>query len=714
MNNLRTYALSVVLGATLTAAFPDSSRAQATGPQAAAEDSGPGSLAEIVVTATRREEAIKDIPISITSISGADLESRGAANLADFILEVPGVMLVNRGAGANEITIRGLNANATEIGSYQSTTVGYYLDDMPLSENPQGASDVPLFDLQRVEVLRGPQGTLFGEGAPGGVIRYITNQPKLDAFEGAVALQGFDYKGGAASYNGNIMVNVPVVNDKLAVRLVAGYRNDGGFFDDLVGPTLGTTIKNANSSNTTNVRFITKWQAAENFDANFTFVRQKQNAAESNQGVSASGVKMAGIENNSWIEWNLYNVTLNWHLPSVALTSSSNYLDQKDFVFFALPAGLPYVQTQTQDETIHNFIQEFRAVSQAKGPLRWVLGAFYKDRGRNTGLPLNLVDTSGATPDLPFFTIDDVRNDKEYAGYGEVEFDASKRVTFVAGGRWTHQEISYTTSQVDQADFIFGFPTYTDTGSTSYSIFTPKGSVIFHLNDDWNLYATVAKGFRGPGVKNFYTGGTSTYGAETVVTDEVGVKATLLDKRLYLAAAVYYNDWTDMQVPLSFDAPWMQEITNAGKARTAGVEFEARYAVTEHWEVGGSGAYAESKILEYAADPALEGNQIGRDPKWTGSVFVDARYPVGDGFRLHGRSDYTYIGTRYDDIFNTQPALEPYGLLNARIGVDKDGWEVYLFGRNLTNKFATFTGNPSIGYSVLSPQVIGVGASMHF
>src|ERR1700675_2631122 len=142
-----------------------------------------GALAEIVVTATRREELIKDIPFSVTAFTGAELEDRAALNLSDFIQQVPGVMLVNRGAGANEITIRGLNANATQISSYQTTTVGYYLNDMPLSENPKADGDVPLFDLQRVEVLRGPQGTLFGEGAPGGVIRYITNQPNLGKFE---------------------------------------------------------------------------------------------------------------------------------------------------------------------------------------------------------------------------------------------------------------------------------------------------------------------------------------------------------------------------------------------------------------------------------------------------------------------------------------------------------------------------------------------------
>jgi iron complex outermembrane recepter protein len=688
--------------------------AQTTTSSVSEEQSASG-LAEILVTATRREELIKDIPFSVTAISGADLEERAALNLADFIQQVPGVMLVNRGAGANEITIRGLNANATQISSYQTTTVGYYLNDMPLSENPQAAGDIPLFDLQRVEVLRGPQGTLFGEGAPGGVIRYITNQPNLTRFEGAVAGQAFDYDHGASSYNGNLMLNAPLIDGKLAVRLVADYRNDGGFFDDYLGPTLSTVKRNANSSDTADVRLLVKWQPTDQFDGTFSFLHQKQNAGESNQSVMPNGQKMPGLENTDWVEWSLYNLTLNWKLPGVTLLSSSNFLTQKDFVFFALPAPAPFVQTQAQDEHIHNFIQEVRAISDSNDPLRWVLGAFYKDRHRDTALPLNLTDLSGASPDLPFFTIDDLRNDKEYAVYGEATYDFSKQFSVVLGGRYTHQKISYTTAQVDLADFIFGFPTFTDIGDTSYSIFTPKGSLLFHPNEDWTVYATIAKGFRGPGVKNFYTGGGSTYGAETVLTYEVGAKSDLFDKRLFVDFALYYNDWTNMQIPLTFGAPWESEITNAGKARTEGVEMEARLAINANWRVGMSGAWAASKVLKYDVDPGAVGNQIGRDPKWTGSLYADADYPLAGLWKAVGHADYTYIGARYDDIFNTPPQLSSYGIYNAKLGVARESLELYVFGRNLANKFATYTGSVANGgYSILAPRALGVGAAYRF
>ena len=692
----------------------DLANAQATA-SAVSEEQSAAALNEIVVTATRREELIKDIPFSVTAITGADLEERAALNLADFIQQVPGVMLVNRGAGANEITIRGLNANATQISSYQTTTVGYYLNDMPLSENPQAAGDVPLFDLQRVEVLRGPQGTLFGEGAPGGVIRYITNQPNLTKFEGAVAGQAFDYDHGASSYNGNLMLNAPLIDDKLAIRLVADYRNDGGFFDDYLGPTLTTVKKNANSSNTADVRLLVKWQPTDEFGGTFSFVHQKQNAGESNQSVMPNGQKMPGLENTDWVEWSLYNLTFDWKLPGVNLLSSSNFLTQKDFVFFALPAPAPFVQTQAQDEHIHNFIQEVRAVSDSNAPLRWVVGAFYKDRHRDTALPLNLLDLSGETPTLPFFTIDDVRNDKEYALYGEATYDFNKLFSVVLGGRYTHQTISYTTAQVDLAEFIFGFPTYTDIGDTSYSIFTPKGSLLFHPNDDWTVYATIAQGFRGPGVKNFYTGGESTYGAETVLTYEIGAKTELLDKRLFVDFAVYYNDWTNMQIPLTFGAPWQSEITNAGKARTEGVEMESRFAINANWQVGVSGAWAASKVLKYDVDPGAVGNQIGRDPKWTGSAYVNADFPMAGLWKAVGHADYTYIGARYDDIFNTPPQLSSYGIYNAKLGVARESLELYVFGRNLANKFATYTGSVANGgYSILAPRALGVGASYSF
>jgi iron complex outermembrane receptor protein len=711
----QSHVLAAAIAAALFALASAAAEAQTAASQPAGSDeSGRASLGEIVVTATRREESIKDIPISVTAISGVELESRSIQNLADFVEEVPGVMIVNRGAGANEITIRGLNANATFVSSYQATTVGYYLNDMPLSENPQGAGDVPFFDLQRVEVLRGPQGTLFGEGAPGGVIRYLVNQPNLNKFEGAVNAQGFHYTGGDSSYSGNMMLNAPIVDGKLAARLVASYRNDGGFVDVQVGPNLATTLKNDNSSTTTDVRLLLKWQATEHLDANVSVITQKQNAKESDQAVLATGIKQSGLENYDWVKYYLANITLNWHLPSATVTSSSNYINSSAFVFYASPAGPNAAATQAQPESIRNYIQEFRAVSEAKGPYRWVLGAFYKSRRRDTSLPLNIVDVTGATPPFELFTIDDVRSDKEYAGYGELEYDVSKRVTLVAGGRWTHQESDFTTAQVDLASFIFGFPTYTDVGSTNYSIFTPKVSALFHLTDDTTVYGTIAKGFRGPGVKNFYTGGASAYGAETVLSYELGAKASLFNKRAFVAAAVYYNDWTNMQVPINLGAPWQSEITNAGKARTEGVELEARFAATQQLDIGGSAAFAESKLLQYVALPGIAGNQIGRDPKWTGSLFLDAHFPVGNGFRFRGRADYLYIGARYDDLFNTEPELSTYRIVNARLGVEKDRWEVYMFGRNLANQFATYTGTAQYGYSILAPRAVGLGATTHF
>lgn len=690
----------------------------ATAGNSQAEEAAPADdqLAEVVVTATRREALIQDVPVSITAVSGDELKSRVALNLTDFMQSVPGVQLVNRGPNATEITIRGIASSGTLVPSYQKTTVGYYLNDMPLSENPQAAADIALFDLQRVEILRGPQGTLFGEGAPGGVVRTLVNMPNLDKFEAGASGQTFSYSGGDDSYNVNALVNLPVAPGKFALRLVGGYREDGGFIDDLVGPTLTEVVKDANSSHTSNVRILGKWQASEHLDASFSFIRSRTVRDESNSGVRINGVKRAGLMNEGSGEYNVSNITLNYQLPSATLTSSTNYLDIDSVVFFALPAGGGFVQTQLDHTTVKSWVQELRLVSNGTGPFRWVTGAFYKHQKRETGLPLDVYDSSTEPPTLvfPLFTIFNRRQFDQYAVYGEVEYDFSDRMTLVAGARETREKLDYTTEQHDLAGFFFPDPDTIDSGRETYNAFSPKVSLLFKLDEDRTLYATVAKGFRGPGVKNFYTGGSSTFGAETVLSYEAGFKAFMLDKRIFFTAAAYYNDWRDIQVPLNFGAPWMSEITNAGKAKTRGIEFELRAKIGSAWQLGGTAAFADSELQRYAVSPDLEGNDLGNAPKFSGSFFVDGHWALSNQLGLGARADYTYTGSRYDDIFNSAPKLESYGNLNARIGVDAQNWGVYLFGHNLTDKFAVYTGNTGSGFSVLAPRAVGVGFDVRF
>lgn len=716
MSRLSRNTASLAMLSVLSAAWAGSAGAEsatATSSVTPDDEAGPVRLEAVVVTATRREQQLTAIPASVSAISGEDLASRASVALKDFIMTVPGVTLVNRGPNGGEITIRGLAASATFVSSIQKTTVGYYVNDVPLSDNPQAAVEVALFDMKAVEISRGPQGTLFGEGAPGGIVRYLTNTPDLDRFEGAVAGQGYSYTGGGDSYILNGMVNLPVSEGKFALRLVGSYRDDGGYVDSLVGPTLTEVDENSNASTNASFRAAARWQATEKLQADFLVMHSDGDSGDGGGSVRPGYIKRSGLPSFSSLEYFLYNLTLTYDAGPAVLTSSTNYVDSTGHVFFALPVGGGNVQTQDEHSTIHNFVQEFRAVSRSEGALRWVAGAFYKDQGRRVGLPLNAVNLNPPESTFELFTIFNERNYRQYAIYGELEYDLSPRFTVVAGARQTWEKLDYLTDQVDLAGFFF--PTIVDTGETSYDAFSPKLSLMFRADEDHTLYATVAKGFRGPGVKNFYTGGSSTFGAETVLTYEVGGKAYFLDKRLFLAAAAYYNDWTDMQIPLNFGPPWASEITNAGKAVTKGAELEANFAASENWRVGGTLSYIRTELKEYAVAPSAEGNELGHVPDLTFSVYVDGRFPFGGDKAVRVRADYMHAADAYEDIFNgPTPDLEAYQLLNARIGLEGPTWDVYLFGRNLTDDFITYAGRASQGFSVYGPRSVGIGAGMRF
>lgn len=672
------------------------------------------SIEEVLVTATRREKEVVDIPISVSAMSGRELEARSAVGLRDFIQSVPGVALESNSASGNQVTIRGIAASATGVSALQKTTVGYYVNDVPVSDNPQATGEVALFDMRSVEISRGPQGTLFGEGAPGGVIRYLTNKPNLEGFEARVAGQYFEQKDGGSGHMLNGMLNLANSEGTFAARLVASRRDDDGWVDALIGPTLSELVEDANASENTTTRVSLLWQISNKLTVEAMWMSGDTEQEDGSSRVQEETLtRPSPIPNFSESDYDLYNLTFTWDLPWAAFTSSSNFLDQSGFIFFTFPS-VPNVQAQEDTSSIENFVQEFRLVSTGDGPLRWVAGAFYKDQEREVSLPLNIIDISQDPWSVnTFFFINNVREYQQWAGFGEVEWDATDRFTLTLGARYTNEELDYVT---DQEDFVgFFFPTFRDVGEDSYSDFTPKLSAMFEIREDSNIYATIVKGFRGPGVKNFYTGGESTFDAESVWSYEIGFKSYANDRAWYFAAAAYYNDWTDLQIPTQlFAAPWNVEITN-GEAESRGFEFEANAILNDNWRVGGTYSYVDTELLEYSTNPNFEGNQLLRIPEHTWSLFADARYPIGGGRNAYFRADYVNVGESFSEISNAPGSeLDGYGLLNVRLGVNDADWEVFLFSRNLTDEFIAYSGNQSTGYTAYGPRMIGIGGSFEF
>jgi len=400
----------------------------------------------VVVTATRREAETLDLPLSITALGGEELVQTAKDDLADYIREVPGITFRQQSAGLNQISIRGVSGGG---GQRAKAPISFYIDDVPVVSTPGAAPDVKTFDINRVEVLRGPQGTLFGESALGGVIRIISNQPNSEEFEARGKITYLTFEGGDDGYNFDGMINLPIVEDKLAVRAVFSRRDEGGWIDNIgIGGR-----DNANDLDYWSGRVTALWTVTPALDVS-AMVNITRSDYGSRQEANENFQQVINFTNENRIDdVDQFNLTVNYDLGFAELTSSSNYYDRVTSRLFNLnffngflpgtleglgvvPAGFQFDEFfQTLDIDDQSFNQEIRLVSPGDRAFRWVAGFYYNEVDNFVG-----VDFLGQ-PELPF-TYLRLRRDENYdqtAVFGEIEYDISDQFTLVAGLRYTDE-----------------------------------------------------------------------------------------------------------------------------------------------------------------------------------------------------------------------------------------------------------------------------------
>ena len=532
-------------------------------------------LAEIVVTATKRNERLQDVPVSITAETGIELEHRGATQLQDIINTTPGLNNPGSGGGnSTNLTIRGVTTG-TDLGLKQSTVALLY-DDMPIDPVGQGggASNLRVVDIERVEVLRGPQGTLFGSGSLAGAIRYITNKPDLSHFSGSAKVTGADTETGAASYSGTVMINAPIVQDKLGIRLVGYYYDDGGWIDDL-----RTGQKDANPTKTVGARFAIAAKPNDQFSANLMLTYQDSkdyNGADAGSLAvkppgSGSGQVTDGI--NDYIvelKSTIAALTLQYDFDWATLTSVSTYHDRRadtygiDTYFAPLTSliatgGTNIVQgidniTFGIDGNIYT--QELRLNSRGAGNFKWTAGAFFLHA--STGGDQE--DRSAAV--IPVIGSDNVVDliyhfgQQEIAAFSEATYTFANQWDLTGGLRVSHYMVS---AQINTGGFIPVFSilpsdyTHTDFHDLGTPV-DPRVSLAFRANPDLTLYTQISRGYRVGGVNlTSDVGGRNTppsYAPDSLWNYEIGAKGRAFDGRLTYNTALYYIDWSNIQVAL--------------------------------------------------------------------------------------------------------------------------------------------------------------------
>jgi outer membrane receptor protein involved in Fe transport len=665
----------------------------------------------VVVTAEKRPESIKDVPMGITAVSGDTLDKLNARDFESYAATVPGLNLIEASPGKPQLVLRGINAGG------DGATIGTYVDETPygsssaLANGLNMAPNIDTFDMSRVEVLRGPQGTLYGSNTLGGLLKFVTNVPDPSGFAAKAEAGGTTVDNGGDGYFVRGMVNVPLA-DNLAVRASGNYAYDPGYIDDP-----GRGLKNLNGVRRKGGRIAVLYQPTNKVTVRVSATQQEIVASsDANEDITLVGGKIVPLYGDyqqqrtvngaDTSRYSVYNATVDWNLDFATLTSSTSY---STFHSYLLTDGTGLLGVDI-DAYLHlgKFTQEARLASNPDdGPLDWLAGFYYTNE--TAGLLQNLVIVPHGAPlgDLLLNS-----GYSEVAGFGDVTYHFTPDFSVSAGGRYSSNSQHAVESGLAS-----------ETGASSGDVFTWSVAADYKVTDAVSAYARVAKGYR-PGGPNVLPiagapGAPTFYGPDSLINYEAGVKGSLLDGKLSFDFDAFYIDWSDIQL-LTVIASTGVDI-NGGSARSLGFEWDTTWQPLDNFSLGFSGAYVDAALTEDtpALVGGLDGDPLPFSPKWSASLDGDYHFQTDSDWKPFVGATLHYIGSRASDFQagGSQITLPSYSTLEARLGVDWGDWEAELYGKNLGDAkgFSYFaasgtsaaSGNaPSV--AVIMPRTFGV------
>ena len=700
-------------------------------------------LVEIIVTATRREATVQSVPLSVHVITEEALARLGATGFADYALSVPGMSYTDGGTGGEKQTIRGISTN-TWFDINSATAV--YLDEVPITNaggpiGPPFNPDPMLVDVKRIEVLRGPQGTLFGASAMGGAIRIITNKPDLSEADAFVDGTVTSTKDGEFGYGLHGMFNMPLNDGRAGIRAVGYHRDLGGFVDNV-----SNGQSNVNNKEISGARLSGTVLLSDNVSLTGRIVYQDRQSdgldhEESNEGPR----KQSRLEEPREDEWVNYNLVLNLDLGWSSLISSTSFLDrtvnvQADLsplldLFFGVSNPLWVVNK----EQVNELVQEIRLVSSGENRFSWLAGIFYQDQDqdRNQDFPSPGFDalTGGMAsmfgpPDILFvdrsnFTLE------QLALYGELSYRLTDRLEISAGARWFNIDRDFKS---DSAGLLFVMGDVSDSGSASESGVTPRFSLSYVAIENLTLYGTAAEGFR-PGGVNPPEGSTepecvmelaalgvsefpSGYDSDSLWSYELGAKARLLDGRVQLNTAVYHIDWSGMQTSKLLNCG-VGLIENAGAVDSDGIEVELVSRPLDNVDIIVAASYNDPTLSEDVPNlGGSAGDRIPGVPRFTanfGMSYYFSAFGDREAF-IHG--NYSYVSNSFSEFDRTiSRELPSYSVANFRIGVNTQHWSTALFVNNVFDERGILFVNDNIlgqWVTATRPRTVGINTTWRF
>jgi iron complex outermembrane recepter protein len=660
-------------------------------------------LEEVVVTAQKRAENLQDVPISVQVLDEKELTQAGIRDFHDIALRTPGLDVQGAIPGGSVLTIRGV----APIGGIPTT--GLYVDDVPITGviGTYGASPEPrINDTASVEVLKGPQGTLYGDSAMGGALKFTNNRPDATAFSAHADVEGATTHDAAASYGTSGTLNVPLIDDAFAVRTSISYHRDGGYLDNFSPITRELTGEDVNSYDTLAARVALKIAPSDQLTIIPSFLYQRVASADEPYsmpnipppGPSPSYLSTAYLTafqkqtyqpEPSVDRIGLSTVTIEAHLGGVDLTSISGYFDRS---MYELTDATGYVQGALQGSPLYqpfsNILttsystQETKATTQElrlashdpSAALKWTAGLFFSHDNYSyyqpviaQGLTRNLVAEFGpgttlqtlvpsALPNDDVFIGDLVNVNQQFAAFGEASYELAEKWQLTLGGRAFTLRQSLERSG---AGFFAGGATTNDPPATRFNGFNPRGIVDYKVTTDNMLYASASEGFR-PGIVNGEipisrcTADLAALGRTSIPDGarpdslwnyEIGSKNDFLEHRLRVNGSAFQMNWSDVQLAVDLPTCGFSFSDNVGDARIRGGELQIDAEVIHGLTVGADATFLDAVITSASADVAYHaGDKLPDTPRHWYTAYLDWSVNLPHSVRGFARADYQWRG----------------------------------------------------------------------
>lgn len=663
---------------------------------APAMSSADEALQEIIVTAQKREESLKDVPISISVLSGEALDKSSLLSVTDSLNQIPGVVVTvpDQGVGTL-ISIRGVAAGGAVFNG--SSPIGYYLDSVPfgLVKTAIGP-DEDAYDIERIEVLRGPQGTLYGASSEGGLVRVLTNDPDLNQFE-LKSRGGISYTdGGGDNYRGDLAINVPIIEGKLALRGVVGYQDLSGWIDSQVQTR-------ANDAALRNYRLKLAAQPTDALSIDLSAWSTHDNYGAPSTAADNGRNNTAYIPQPISTDYEAYSAKIEYRPSSFTISSTTSYLDyQNNSIEDLTPYGVPggYFTTDLGSKILS---EEIILNSLATDSWRWTVGAFYRD-GKDTNFQILTISP------VPIAWAD---RSKSYALFGQVgQRFFNDRFEWALGLRNFHDKVA--TDELVQSEGLPDVPLLHQ--SASYNATTPRAVLSWYATNRLTLYTSFSEGFRSgsPQIPSIAETAPEfpTLRPDKLYNYEVGAKADVT-ARLSVDAAVYYIDWRNVQqlitVPVS-GVCCLSVLINGQAASGPGVEFSVRSHPLDQLELNASfswnGLGLDSAIYDGSGLLFNKGDRLNYSAEYTGGLGAAYSVPLGPSGltgRLSASSNYSSRQMNRGN-FGTNFAVEGDNILitRANLSVASERWTAMLFVDNANNSHAA--GAPAEPFPDLAPR----------